>query len=421
MELFRMLGAAQGGAEPKDEGQRVEEGEQVVIEGAMTRAKDVYRVSDDALGLKLVLRQAPSWLLGVERTYRVTVDGDEWSVVVGAARKTYATARVGKHRFYIDTARTPQPGFRRVSLSKFVTLEQVTRVVAAINAALPRWRAELGDAAVTAAQSRAEWKATRLQLAEEAPLRIASVAKSGAKGPYLKTKLASAPAWLLEATTRRVPFDLDGERWCIRVERGVRMHVDAGKRRIVINPQNQSGFTRGVDAALLARLGDAFNAQAPALQAAAQRFAEQSAAFDTAAALANGEHLRVATLAKRLLHVRVAEAPQWLIDCGKTFYVSVGDEIWECSWSKRGPSVDAAAQRLALGSGVFKTTLAQATLDALVAAVDAALPAWQQALAAQRGADKAHRRDALQRHGPIKRQRIDLQAALDALASLDEV
>lgn len=408
-DLLRLLQAMNSGAAPREAPSPVQIGEQLVIEARVAKASEVYMVDDATEGLLAIVREAPAWLLAARGTFQLQVGEEQWSVVVSGAKKTYARANDVKRRLYIDTATKPAPGFRRASAGKFVPLAKFQQLVAAVNERLPAWQTEHAAQREAIAKARPQYRAVQLHLAEDAPLRIVSRPKIDVRGkPFLKTKLASAPSWLFGAGAA-VQFTCNGVVWCCVNKPRMKMHIVPAKKRIVVNFTNEDGYTRGADAALLTRLCDAFNAQVNELRAAAQLNKEQRAPFKSAKfAVAAADQLSAVLLQKSQLCIRVTAAPQWLLECGQTFYLPFQDEIWEFAFKPDAPKLDADTQRLALcaSGAVLKTQVQRATVDALLAAVSSSLPAWRAAWEEQRAAEKQKRLKEYQRYGPIKRQRV---------------
>jgi hypothetical protein len=396
----------------------------LVLEVAMLPACDVYKVSESTMGMKTVLRKAPAWLLSLhgKHTFQIQVGEDNWTVEVGGRRKTYASARPGKRRFYIDTTRKPAPGFRKQGMNKYVPIEVLQQVLAATNAALPTWKQQLGADELNSSQMRSEFKNTKLIIEADAPLRILWSKRPSPLGDFLKTKLSSAPTWLLQGSQGRVrvPIELDGETWMVKVKTDIKTHIKPDAKLIIVNANNVPGRTRGIEPALLIRLCDAFNAQCTAESNV--RFSEQRRAFKAATFSCCNDESELACVSwqKQCLMVQVTKAPKWLTECRETFYVPVGQDVWECCW-KDEPSMDGKAQTLALGKSTIKANgCTQSMLEAVLTEVNAALPSWREVMQERSSGEQRLRREEFAKFGPIKRQHVALQSALDALRAASQ-
>lgn len=416
IELLSLM-ARSNGAQPVQTEPAVEEGEELVIEFTMVAAAEVYSVDDREMGVKSVLRRAPSWLLNLhgKQVFPVQVGDNEWQVQVGGNRKTYASAREGKQRLYIDTSRQPQPGFRRTSKRKYVPLDGMPALMAAVNQELPRWKQLLGDSAL----QRTDFKNARLEIGDNAPLQILHSKRGSPLGDFLKTKLSSVPSWLLQGKVR-APFYLDGECWWIKCNKTMKMHVSQTQRRITINPNNSPGRTRDVESSLLLRLCDAFNAQQAESRINAERYIKQRAIFRAADDCIQGNSVKAVCLQKTELLIRLTEAPKWLQECNEVFYVQVENQVWECGWNDSHPCCDGANMVLLLNNTIKGVNCSESTLVRVLDAINSALPNWQAALQASAKQEREKRREALDRYGPIKRRYIDVHLAVDALSQISE-
>jgi len=375
-------------------------GDAFIIEVRTVPFCELFESDDQRLGISLVVRQAPEWFLNLRKKFHVTVDGEEWTIVCHPKTKTYASP---KRHLHIDTHLAPEPSFIDTKASKYVEASKAQAVVAALNEALPLWKAAMSEQELAKNARRAEYKAiTKPALGEDTPLCIIQH-PTKRDSEVLKIKLASAPSWLFEHG--HAEFQFNGEIWRCVVSKSSRTHVNLQKRKFVINETHETGYTHNMTVAQLEALCAAFNAQQTAARADAATFRQRQAAFKSAVFTA-GDQLTTVVLQKTHTWIRLTSAPKWLTESKETFRFLFQDDVWEYD-SNGSPWLNAEERKVSLlptRLGI-STPIDRGTVELLLSVINACLPDWEEALRTRQQENKMKRVAEFQRSGYIKRQR----------------
>jgi hypothetical protein len=179
------------------------------------------------------------------------VGGEMWTVVVSLAKKTFADGTM--RRFFLDASEKPGPGLVEATSAKHIALDKFQQLVVALNAQLP-----LLHAGVTATQAAVSaFKASSYATTDDSTLQF--VFYPAAKMGILKTKLSSAPTWLMSKNIQRT-FSFGSRTWTIIPQSKKRTHVDFSDAKVYLDLENKPGYSECTEQQLT-ELCAAINAQ----------------------------------------------------------------------------------------------------------------------------------------------------------------